>query len=95
MAFETVEELWDTIKALAHARARADVVAPLSDGHIGAVCDSLDTHWFTDVAIVAYMANYASAYYGPFHVVLDSAPRESSNALTKRTYRARPMGKKP
>lgn len=88
---ETVEQLCR--QALAHARAGADVVAPsdMMDGRIGAIRDALDIHGFTDVAIVAYTAKYASAYYGPFRDALDSAPRESSNAPTnKKTYQMDP-----
>jgi porphobilinogen synthase len=54
--------------ALAQARAGAQVVAPsgMMDGQVGAIRAALDGEGFTDVAILAYSAKYASALYGPF-----------------------------
>ena len=62
--------------ALSHARAGADVVAPsdMMDGRVGAIRDALDTEGLGGVAILAYSAKYASAYYGPFRDAADSAP---------------------
>lgn len=62
--------------ALSHARAGADVVAPsdMMDGRVGAMRDALDAEGFTDVALLAYSAKYASAYFGPFREAADSAP---------------------
>ena len=62
--------------ALSHARAGADVVAPsdMMDGRIGAIRRVLDASGFAEVAILAYAAKYASAFYGPFREAAESAP---------------------
>ncbi|MEL7157946.1 MAG: porphobilinogen synthase [Actinomycetota bacterium] len=59
--------------ALAQARAGADIVAPsgMMDGQVLAIRDALDSDEFTDVAILAYSAKYASALYGPFRDAVD------------------------
>jgi porphobilinogen synthase len=63
--------------AVSHARAGADVVAPsdMMDGRVGAIRRSLDAEGFTRVAILAYSAKSASAFYGPFREAADSAPK--------------------
>ena len=63
--------------ALSHARAGADVVAPsdMMDGRVAAIRKALDAHGFEAVAILAYAAKFASAYYGPFREAAESAPR--------------------
>jgi len=63
--------------ALAHARAGADVVAPsdMMDGRVGYIRETLDEAELEQVAIMAYSAKYASAYYGPFREAADSAPQ--------------------
>lgn len=62
--------------ALSHAAAGADMVAPsdMMDGRVGAIRSALDRSGFDQVPIMAYSAKYASAYYGPFRVAVDSAP---------------------
>ncbi|MHC4881721.1 MAG: porphobilinogen synthase [Planctomycetota bacterium] len=64
--------------ALAHARAGADIVAPsdMMDGRVGVIRKKLDAEQFTDTAIMAYSAKYASAYYGPFRDAAHSAPSQ-------------------
>ncbi len=59
--------------ALAQAAAGAHVVAPsgMMDGQVGALRSALDGSGYTDVAIVAYSAKYASALYGPFRDAVD------------------------
>ncbi len=63
--------------ALAHAEAGADVVAPsaMMDGQVQAIRERLDDNGFTETAIMAYSAKYASAFYGPFREAADSAPQ--------------------
>lgn len=63
--------------AVSHARAGAQVVAPsdMMDGRVAAIRDALDGNGFEDVAILAYSAKYASAFYGPFREAADSAPQ--------------------
>jgi porphobilinogen synthase len=61
-------------ESLAYAEAGCDVVAPsgMMDGQVGAIRAGLDDGGHTDVAIVAYAAKYASAYYGPFREAAES-----------------------
>ncbi|WP_100422424.1 porphobilinogen synthase [Sediminihabitans luteus] len=61
--------------AVEQARAGADVVAPsgMMDGQVAVIRDALDDAGFGDVAILAYSAKYASAFYGPFREAVDSA----------------------
>jgi len=63
--------------AVSHARAGAQVVAPsdMMDGRVGAIRSALDANDLADVAILAYSAKYASAFYGPFREAADSAPQ--------------------
>jgi porphobilinogen synthase len=64
-------------EALCHAQAGADVVAPsdMMDGRVGAIRAALDADGHEGVAILSYAAKYASAFYGPFRDVAESAPR--------------------
>ena len=62
--------------AISLADAGADVVAPsdMMDGRVGAIRGQLDEEGHQDVAIVAYSAKYASAFYGPFRDAAESTP---------------------
>jgi len=64
-------------ESLSHARAGADIVAPsdMMDGRVGAIRDALDQEGFQNVAIMAYSAKFASAFYGPFREAAESAPQ--------------------
>ncbi|MEA2648549.1 MAG: porphobilinogen synthase [Candidatus Binataceae bacterium] len=64
-------------EALSHARAGADIVAPsdMMDGRVGAIRTALDEEGFGEVAIMAYSAKFASAFYGPFREAAESAPQ--------------------
>ena len=66
---ETIELLVRT--AVSHVEAGADAVCPsdMMDGRVGAIRTALP-----DTPIVSYAAKYASAFYGPFREVADSAP---------------------
>jgi porphobilinogen synthase len=66
---DTLELLART--AVSHVEAGADVVAPsdMMDGRVGAIRRALP-----QVPLVAYAAKYASAFYGPFREVAESAP---------------------
>ncbi|EPD67891.1 hypothetical protein HMPREF1219_02308 [Corynebacterium pyruviciproducens ATCC BAA-1742] len=59
--------------AVSQARSGAHMVSPsgMMDGQIGAIRDALDDEGFEDVAIMAYSAKYASAFYGPFREAVD------------------------
>ena len=64
-------------EALSHARAGADIVAPsdMMDGRVGAIRTALNDEGFDEVAIMAYSAKFASAFYGPFREAAESAPQ--------------------
>ncbi len=66
---ETLDLLART--AVSHVDAGADVVAPsdMMDGRVGAIREALPR-----TPIIAYAAKYASAFYGPFREVAESAP---------------------
>jgi porphobilinogen synthase len=61
--------------ALAQAAAGVDLVGPsgMMDGQVGAIRAALDGAGHTDVAILAYSAKYASAFFGPFREAVDSS----------------------
>ncbi|MFM7225553.1 MAG: porphobilinogen synthase [Actinomycetota bacterium] len=63
--------------AVAQAAAGADVVAPsgMMDGQLAEIRAALDGAGFTDTAVLAYAAKYASALYGPFRDAAECAPR--------------------
>lgn len=63
--------------ALSHVKAGAGMVAPsdMMDGRVKAIRDCLDAHDFQHIAIMAYSAKYASAFYGPFREAAHSAPQ--------------------
>jgi porphobilinogen synthase len=68
--------------AVAQATAGAHVVAPsgMMDGQVGAIRAALDGAGFGDVAILAYSAKYASAFYGPFRDAAECAPQFGDRA---------------
>jgi porphobilinogen synthase len=63
--------------AVAQAGAGADVIAPsgMMDGQVGVIRAALDSAGFSQVAILAYAAKYASALYGPFRDAAECAPQ--------------------
>ena len=68
--------------AVAQAAAGAHVVAPsgMMDGQVAAIRTALDEAGFGDVAICAYSAKYASAFYGPFRDAAEGAPQFGDRA---------------
>ncbi|HWA67466.1 MAG TPA: porphobilinogen synthase [Mycobacteriales bacterium] len=63
--------------ALAQAAAGVQVVGPsgMMDGQVAAIRAALDGAGYSDVAIMAYSAKYASAFYGPFRDAAECAPQ--------------------
>ncbi|MFE9662011.1 MULTISPECIES: porphobilinogen synthase [unclassified Streptomyces] len=61
--------------AQVQADAGAHVVGPsgMMDGQVGVVRDALDQIDRDDVAVLAYTAKYASAFYGPFREAVGSS----------------------
>ena len=84
---ETVMVL--TEQALVQAAAGADIVAPsdMMDGRVGAIRQALESEGYCDVAIMAYAAKYASAFYGPFRDAVGSLGRLKGD---KRGYQMDP-----
>src|SRR5205823_4611866 len=76
-------------QALVQAQAGCDIIAPsdMMDGRIGAIRAALDEASFADVAIMAYTAKYASAFYGPFRDAVGSSATLTGD---KRTYQMDP-----
>ena len=84
---DTVEVL--ARQALVQAEAGADIVAPsdMMDGRVAAIRAALEAGGHHDVAIMAYAAKYASAFYGPFRDAVGSAGRLKGD---KRGYQMDP-----
>ena len=78
--------------SVAYARAGADIVAPsdMMDGRVGTIRAALDQAGFADVAVMAYSAKFASAYYGPFRDAAHSAPQFGD----RRTYQMDPANRR-
>ncbi|MFI2753845.1 porphobilinogen synthase [Cellulomonas sp. P22] len=68
----TLERYADMALALAGAGAHLVGLSGMMDGQTGVVRDALDAAGHDDVAILAYAAKYASAFYGPFREAVDS-----------------------
>ena len=76
-------------QALVQAQAGADIVAPsdMMDGRVAAIRQALEEGGHQNVAIMAYAAKYASAFYGPFRDAVGSAGRLKGD---KRGYQMNP-----
>ncbi|MFZ0167978.1 MAG: porphobilinogen synthase [Candidatus Dormiibacterota bacterium] len=63
--------------AVSQADAGADIIAPsgMMDGQVGAIRGALDEAGYSDTAILAYAAKYASSFYGPFRDAAECAPK--------------------
>src|ERR1017187_3290484 len=68
--------------AVAQASAGAHAVPPsaMMDGQVAAIRSALDAGGFSEVAICAYSAKYASAFYGPFRDAAECAPQFGDRA---------------
>jgi len=84
---DTVEILVQ--QALVQAEAGADIVAPsdMMDGRVAAIREALERDGHQNVAIMAYAAKYASAFYGPFREAVGSQGRLKGD---KRGYQMDP-----
>lgn len=73
--------------AVAQAESGAHVVGPsgMMDGQVAAIRDGLDAAGYEHVAILAYAAKFASAFYGPFREAVSS-----SLVGDRRTYQQDP-----
>ncbi|WP_049791516.1 porphobilinogen synthase [Cellulomonas fimi] len=77
--------------ALAQAAAGAHLVglSGMMDGQVGVVRDALDDAGHDQVAVLAYAAKYASAFYGPFRDAV-----ESQLEGDRRTYQMDPANRR-
>jgi porphobilinogen synthase len=84
---DTVKVLVD--QAVVQAEAGADLVAPsdMMDGRVAAIREALEDAGHQNVAIMAYAAKYASAFYGPFREAVGSLGRLKGD---KRGYQMDP-----
>ena len=76
--------------AVAQAEAGAHLVAPsgMMDGQVGAIRAALDAGGYPDVAICAYSAKFASAFYGPFRDAAECAPQFGDRASYQQDSRS-------
>ena len=61
----------------------------MMDGQVAAIREGLDAAGFKDVAIMAYSAKYASAYFGPFREAVGSSLQGD-----RRTYQQDPANRR-
>jgi porphobilinogen synthase len=73
--------------AVVQAAAGAHMVGPsgMMDGQVGVIRRALDAAGHADVAILAYSAKYAGAFYGPFREAVESTLQGD-----RRTYQQGP-----
>lgn len=79
------------IQAVVHAKAGVDMIAPsgMMDGMIAAIREALDEAGFAHIPIMSYSTKFASAYYGPFRDVAESAPSFGD----RRSYQMNPANR--
>lgn len=77
--------------AVSQAEAGAHMVSPsgMMDGQVAAIRQALDATGHEDVAIMAYSAKYASAYFGPFREAVGSTLKGD-----RRTYQQDPANRR-
>lgn len=77
--------------AISQVRAGAHMVSPsgMMDGQVAAIRAALDQAGHADVAILAYSAKYASAYFGPFREAVGSTLKGD-----RRTYQQDPANRR-
>lgn len=78
-------------QAVVHANAGADMIAPsgMMDGMISAIREGLDANGYENIPIMSYSTKFASAYYGPFRDVAESAPSFGD----RRSYQMNPANR--
>ena len=74
--------------AVSQAGAGADMIAPsgMMDGAIGVIRQALDENNFSDIAIMAYAAKYASSYYVPFRDAAGSGAKFGDRSTYQMDY---------
>ncbi|QEE61189.1 porphobilinogen synthase [Salinibacterium sp. dk2585] len=69
----TLERYREMAVAQAASGSQLLGLSGMMDGQVAAVRDALDAEGYSDTAILAYSAKYASAFYGPFRDAVDSS----------------------
>ena len=79
-------------QAIVLCASGADMIAPsgMMDGCVGALRAGLDKAGFSHIPIMAYSTKFASAYYGPFRDVAQSAPSFGD----RKTYQQDPANRR-
>ena len=79
-------------QAVVHAKAGVDMIAPsgMMDGMIQAIRGGLDGAGFESLPIMSYSTKFASAYYGPFRDVAESAPGKGD----RKSYQMNPANRR-
>ncbi len=79
-------------QAVVHARSGVDMIAPsgMMDGMIQAIRRGLDEAGFVNTPIMSYSTKFASAWYGPFRDVAESAPSFGD----RRSYQMNPANRR-
>ncbi len=79
-------------QAVVHAKAGSDMIAPsgMMDGMVAAIRAGLDEASFSHIPIMSYSTKFASAYYGPFRDVAESAPSFGD----RRSYQMNPANRR-
>ncbi len=78
-------------QAIIHAKHGADLIAPsgMMDGTIETLRVALDNGGYSHLPLMAYSTKFASAYYGPFRDVAESAPSFGD----RRSYQMNPANR--
>jgi len=79
-------------QAVVHAKSGVDMIAPsgMMDGMIQAIRKGLDEVGYVNTPIMSYSTKFASAYYGPFRDVAESAPSFGD----RRSYQMNPANRR-
>lgn len=79
-------------QALIHAKAGVDMIAPsgMMDGTIEILREALDNEGYENLPLMSYSTKFASAYYGPFRDVAESAPSFGD----RRSYQMNPANRR-
>ncbi|AXH34233.1 porphobilinogen synthase [Humibacter sp. BT305] len=85
----TLERYRDMAVEQARAGSQLLGLSGMMDGQVAAVRAALDNEGFQDVAILAYAAKYASAFYGPFREAVGSTLKGD-----RKTYQLDPANRR-
>ncbi len=80
------------LQTVSLAKAGVDIIAPsgMMDGVVSTIRSTLDEHGYSQTAIMAYSAKYASSFYGPFREAVLSTPSFGD----RRSYQMNPANRR-